>query len=249
MSPFAHRSAHRLRRRLGAWLDHLAPRACALCGLPLPPGAFPGWCAGCLQDLPGARRARCARCAHPTDRPAPACTACASTGPVPIDATLAAADYAAPLDRVVTSLKYAGRITLAAPLGQLLAARWLGQPQPPGLDALVPVPLAAERLAARGFNQALEMARAMSASLAVPLPVWPRRLLRVRDTPAQAGLGLADRRRNLVGCFACRGRLDGLAIGLVDDVMTTGSTLSEAARTLKAAGAVRVVALVAARKA
>jgi predicted amidophosphoribosyltransferase len=72
-------------------------------------------------------------------------------------------------------------------------------------------------------------------------------LLRLRDTPAQANLGLAERRRNLEGCFACGGRLDGAHVGLVDDVMTSGSTLAEAARTLRAAGAVRVVALVAAR--
>lgn len=82
------------------------------------------------------------------------------------------------------------------------------------LDCLVPVPLGTARLAQRGFNQALEIARAMSSSLAVPLPVHARRLARLRDTPAQADLGLAERRRNLQGCFACRGRMDGLAAGL-----------------------------------
>ncbi len=239
----------RARRRLGRWLDHLAPRGCATCGRPLPPGTFPGLCAGCVADLPGARRPRCARCGHPTDRPASACTACAGADPRPgaPDATLAAADYAPPLDRVVTALKFGRQLALARPLGELLAARWLGALPAIPLDILVPVPLAERRLAQRGFNQSLEMARAMSASLARPLPVVHGRLLRVRDTPPQSELGLAERRANLHGCFACAGRLDGMRVGLVDDVMTSGSTLAEAARALRAAGAASVVAIVVAR--
>lgn len=248
MHATARRTLHRARRRLGTWLDHLAPPGCCLCGEALAPRSFPALCTGCLLDLPGATRPRCARCAQPTDRAAPACTACATVDPCPpIAATLAVGDYAPPMDRVVTSLKFGRQIVLAKPLGELLAARWLGNSEPVRLDCLVPVPLGASRLAQRGFNQALEMARAMSRALAVPLPVLPRRLLRVRDTPAQSGLGLAERRHNLQGCFVCRGRLDGLHVGLVDDVMTSGSTLAEAARTLRGAGAVRVVALVAAR--
>jgi ComF family protein len=234
-------------RRLGRWLDHLAPRGCATCGLALPPGAFPGVCAGCLGDLPGACRPRCARCAHPTDRPSAACTACAGADVDTLDATLAAADYAPPLDRVVTALKFGRQLALARPLGELLAARWLGALPAVPLDGLIPVPLAEQRLARRGFNQSLELARAMSASLARPLPVWHRRLSRIRDTSPQSELGLAERRSNLHGCFACAGRVDGLRIGLVDDVMTSGSTLAEAARTLRSAGAASVVALVVAR--
>jgi ComF family protein len=232
-----------LRRRLGTWFDHLAPRPCALCGQGLPPGTFPGLCGGCLQAMPGARRARCGRCGLPA---AGGCGACAQAD-LPFDRTLAAADYAPPLDRLVTAMKFGRQLGLARPLGELLAACWLGAADAPRLDCLVPVPLGAGRLAQRGFNQALEMARAMSAALAVPLPVHPRRLLRLRDTPAQADLGLADRRRNLEGCFACGGRLDGTHVGLVDDVMTSGSTLAEAARALKHAGAASVVALVVAR--
>ncbi|MFN9773047.1 MAG: ComF family protein [Burkholderiales bacterium] len=241
----------RARRRLGRWLDHLAPRGCATCGAWLAPGAFPGFCPGCLVDLPGARRPRCARCGQPTDRPAAACTACvgADPGPGPIEATLAAADYSPPLDRVVTELKFGHRLALARPLGELLAARWLGALPAVPLDGLVPVPLADRRLAQRGFNPSLEMAHAMSAALPSPLPVLPGRLRRVRETPPQSGLDLAERRRNLHGCFACDVRLDGLRIGLVDDVMTSGSTVAEAARTLRAAGAASVVAIVVARTA
>jgi ComF family protein len=248
------RSLRTARRRLGAWLDHLAPRGCALCAQTLAPGAFPGLCTGCLLALPGARRVRCAGCGLATaDPPAPGgtpvpvggCRHCA--GRAGVDLTLAAADYAPPLDRAITAMKFGRQLGLARPLGELLAARWLGAEARARLDCLVPVPLGEARLAERGFNQSLEMARAMSAALASPLPVHARRLLRLRDTPAQAGLGLAARRVNLHGCFGVRGSFAGLHVGLVDDVMTTGSTLAEAAAALKRAGAERVVALVVAR--
>lgn len=253
MHPAATRTLRSLRRRLDGWLDHLAPRGCALCGDVLPPRAFPAFCQGCLAELPGSRRARCARCGRPTDRPAPACTGCAGDRETAaLDCTFAAADYAPPLDRVVTALKFRRELALARPLGELLAARWAAEPSAPALDCLVPVPLATARLAERGFNQSLEIARTMHAALSSfpgVGPVRPRGLRRLRDTPAQAGLDLPARRRNLSGCFACDGRLDGLTVGVVDDVMTSGSTLAEAARALKAAGAARVVALVAARTA
>ena len=243
-----HGFAPRLRRRLDGWLDRLAPRGCALCGDALPPRAFPGVCDGCLVELPGARRPRCARCGHPTDRTAPACTACATDGPVPpVDRTIAAADYAPPLDRLVTALKFGGELSLARPLGELVAAAWQGALEPEPLDCLVPVPLGAGRLARRGFNQSAEIARAMRAALPRAPRLRAGALVRLRDTPAQSGLGLEARRGNLVGCFRATLPLHGARVGLVDDVTTSGSTLAEAARALRAAGAARVVALVAAR--
>jgi len=247
MADALHRSLRSARRRLGAWLDHLAPRGCALCGETLAPGAFPGFCSGCLLALPGACRVRCTRCGLPAVAAPPVvrCPHCAGGGT--IDRTLAAADYAAPLDRVVTAMKFGRQLGLARPLGELLAACWLGCTERIRLDCLVPVPLGEARLAQRGFNQSLEMARAMSAALAAPLPVHAWRLRRLRDTPAQAGLGLGARRVNLRGCFGARGSFTGLHVGLVDDVMTTGSTLDEAAAALKRAGAERVVALIVAR--
>lgn len=242
MRPIAAPTPRAAARRLGAWLDLWVPRRCALCGEPLAPRAFPGFCVPCLDALPGARRARCPACGLPSE--GRGCSGCAEPG---VDRTIAAADYSAPLDRVVTSLKFGRELALARPLGELVAAAWLGSVEPAPLDCLVPVPLSAARIARRGFNQALEMARAMAAALAAPIPVLPAALVRTRDTPAQSGLRLAERRGNLAGCFACRARLDGLRVGVVDDVMTSGGTLAEAARTLRAAGAARVVALVAAR--
>jgi predicted amidophosphoribosyltransferase len=141
------------------------------------------------------------------------------------------------------------------PAPRLLAATDPHDDAPVELDWLVPVPLGPGRLGWRGFNQSLQLARACARQLAAtrqarPVPaVAPQGLRRVRETAAQSRLDLADRARNLEGCFGTPRRLDGLRIGLVDDVMTTGSTLAEAARTLKRAGASAVVNLVVARTA
>ena len=233
-----------VRRRIGFWFDHLAPRGCALCDQALAPGAFPSVCMACILAMPGINRLRCARCGLPanavTDQQACPC----STASPAFDQTVAVADYVAPLDRLITSLKFGRQLNLARPLGELLATRWLGSTPAIRLDCLVPVPLSASRLAQRGFNQALEMARSMAASVRAPLPVMPFGLHRLRDTPPQTGLSLVERRHNLAGAFSSGARFDGLHVGLVDDVMTSGSTLTESARILKAAG---VVALVVAR--
>jgi ComF family protein len=254
--PVTHDVTWHRRHTLSAWLDRLAPRHCAMCAAALAPGAPHGFCPPCLLTLPGAASPRCAVCAVPTPDGS-TCARCRDDPP-PFDATLAAADYAPPLDRIVTSMKFGRQIGLARPLGELLATRWLGgsagAARPSGLDCLVPVPLAPSRLAQRGFNQALEMARACSAALeargrARAAPPVLNALRRVRDTGAQAALDLDARSRNLAGCFGCTARLDGLRVGLVDDVMTSGHTLAEAARTLKRAGAAAVVNLVIARTA
>jgi predicted amidophosphoribosyltransferase len=228
-----------------------------LCRGRLAPGWSCGPCTGCLIALPGAGAHRCDVCAMPTGHGIRWCGDC-QADPPPYDLTLAAADYAPPLDRAITALKFGRRIALARPLGELIATRWLGgtggfDDAPPAIDCLVPIPLGPARLGSRGFNQALQLARACVAALHAtrrrePMPRLGRlRLRRLRDTPPQSSLDLLARRRNLDGCFACIGDATGLRIGLVDDVMTSGSTLAEAARTLKRAGAASVVNLVVAR--
>ncbi len=110
-------------------------------------------------------------------------------------------------------------------------------PGPPP-DLVVPIPLHPRRLRARGFNPACELARAIAGPARLRLA--PRALARLRDTPSQTGLERAARRRNVRGAFRAR-RPVPPRIWLVDDVVTTGSTLSEAARALRRAGARRVV--------
>lgn len=171
-----------------------------------------------------------------------ACGACLHRPPH-FDATLAVADYAPPIDALVLALKFGHRLELAPVLGALLADRAAAHLAAP--DALVPLPLSLERAAERGFNQSLEIARAIARRLDWPLD--PRLLVRTRHATAQASLRLDARHRNIRGAFAVRHAVGGRHVAVVDDVLTSGSTLDETARVLKAAGAARVTNLVVAR--
>jgi ComF family protein len=220
------------------WLRGLIAADCVLCGVA--PGA-PDVCVGCQHDFL-APRPRCSRCAAPVRADPALCAACLREPPH-FDATFTLADYTAPIDAVVHALKYGHRLELAPILGALLARHAAAlDPRP---TVCVPVPLSFERLAERGFNQAHEIARTAAADALVRLD--PRLLLRVRHAPAQASLRLDARRRNIRGAFAARHRIPGEHVAVIDDVMTTGSTLDEAARVLKAAGAAHVTNLVVAR--
>jgi predicted amidophosphoribosyltransferase len=107
------------------------------------------------------------------------------------------------------------------------------------------MPLHPERLAHRGFNQALEIARSLAVLTGVALA--PRAARRVRNTVPQTELPYEERAKNIRGAFASRVDLDGQTVAVVDDVMTTGATVNELARMLKRAGAARVHTLVVAR--
>lgn len=224
-------------------LDAILGRACVLCDEP-----GPDLCDACVEDSLGPATVACPCCAIPLaggDASHP-CGRCV-TRPPAFDASLAAALYEAPLDALVRGLKYGARFAYVRPLAHLLHRRF--QDRPPALDVLLPVPLSRDRMASRGFNQSIEIARALARLLKIRLDTAS--VLRILDTPPQAALPFEARRKNIRGAFAVidsrRSLLDGLTVGVVDDVMTTGSTLDEMAATLKRAGAARVVNLVVAR--
>ncbi|WP_232346286.1 MULTISPECIES: ComF family protein [Cupriavidus] len=227
-----------------ACLDALLPCACALCGQVQREVV----CAGCAQDLLPVVP-RCPVCGLPAGRSAGGaslpCAGCRQAAPS-FDAALTLGDYAPPQDSLVLALKFGGVLPLAGWLAAQLAGRMVrsGFPAP---ALLAPVPLAPRRLATRGFNQAWEIARPLARQLGVRAD--PVLLRRRRETSAQSALDLAARGRNVQDAFALSvpARLDGLHVGLVDDVMTSGATLAAAARTLKAHGAARVTVLVALR--
>jgi ComF family protein len=230
-----------LTQRPGALLRRwLAPR-CTLCG------TQPGdpVCNACAEDfLPV--EPRCPRCATRAALDgASACGRCLRDPPA-FDATLALADYAPPLDALIVRLKFGHRLDLAYALGTLLGRALAAHAH--SFDLLLPVPLAFERQRERGFNQALEIARVAARHCGRPLA---QPLARVRHQPPQEGLTLDDRRRNVRGAFAVTrdgpAAIDGRRLLVVDDVMTSGSTLDEAARVLKRAGAATVANAVVAR--
>ena len=193
-------------------------------------------CAACTADLPRLPGARCPRCALESPR-GETCGRCLSETPH-YDATVAALAYEFPADALVQALKFRGELALASFLGREVA-RCVSLAE---VDCVVPVPLSALRLRQRGYNHAGEIARAFaSRKLEVSL------CERSRDTPPQMDLPFAERRRNVRGAFRCTRAIAGASVAVLDDVMTTGATLNEMAKTLKAAGAARVVNWVVAR--
>jgi len=165
----------------------------------------------------------------------------------PADA-LVALRYEHPVDQMIRDLKYHGHIAHARVLGVLLAeAARQRNASPPRL--LVPVPLHPARLQERGFNQATALARYAGRMLGIP--VLGAAVRRVRDTATQTSLGVEQRHRNVSGAFAVTGKSWRLVqaehVAVVDDVMTTGSTLAEVRAVLLAAGVRRVDAWAVAR--
>jgi len=197
-------------------------------------------CPACDADLPRLAGTLCPRCALPS--PAAAlCGRCLADAPR-YDATVAALAYRFPADTLVHALKFRSQLALAPLLGDLVLKCI---PVTERVDCVFPVPLSRERLRERGYNQAAEIARHVANERRVPLELTI--MTRERNTRAQADLPWSDRARNVRGAFRCERSLDGAAIAVVDDVMTTGATLDELAATLKRAGAARVVNWVVAR--
>jgi len=241
-----------------ALLRHLLPNSCALCG-----GASDdALCPGCEAQFfgPAAAIARCRRCANPlppVQNPGSGpsflhgldsqlCGKCLADPPA-FDRTLVAADYALPVDELVLQLKFGHRLALAPLCARLLRDAVLSHPDYALPALLCPVPLGPRRLAERGYNQALEIARPLARSMGVALHA--QLVARVHETAAQSSVTPERRRQNIAGAFVVpdAALVAGRHIGVVDDVMTSGQTLNELAATLKRHGAACVSNLVFAR--
>ena len=212
----------------------LLPLRCLLCGAPGAGGR--DLCEGCAHDF--ARNGiRCPRCALPLKTPAPLCGECIEREP-PFASAWVPFRYAHPLDLLEARFKFRGDLAAGRVLAGLLIER-AGLEPPARPDLIVTVPLHVSRLRERGYNQAFELARPLGRALGIPIE---RELLqRVRATPAQTALDAASRRRNLRRAFAVNAKAPlPPHVALFDDVMTTGATLRECARTLRSAGVARV---------
>ncbi len=219
----------------GTWWRKRLTTPCLFCGIPATESNI---CSGCRADLPWLDANHCHSCAHPL--PAPGLCGRCIAEPPHYDRVVAACRYAFPLDGLIQAYKYSARLVAGPALASLLADRVEQRP-----DLIVPIPLTAQRLRERGFNQALELARALGRRLEVP--VNAQICVKTRDTVPQTHLPWKARRKNIRGAFVVEGGVAGCHVAVVDDVLTTGATLSELARNLKRAGAATVTGYVIAR--
>lgn len=218
------------------------PRRCAFCGVPRRHYEA-AICERCANDLPWIGE-QCPTCARPlAAKPADGvvCAEC-QRRPTPFEAAVAPLAFEFPVDAAIRLFKFHRRLHYVDAFGELLCAAAAGMPG--DIDALLPVPLHWLRHGMRGFNQAAEICRPLQTTTGLPLV---RNVTRSRRTPYQSGLDARERRRNLAGAFAVDGAVPARHVLLVDDVITTGETCSQLARTLRAHGADKVSVLALAR--
>ncbi len=227
-------------------LDHfLAPPVCPACREALVEGPE-GVCPACFHSLGRLPEKRCPLCGGPLDTPLELCRECVQERR-PWVAAVCAFPYHGPVGDWLRALKYGGQLAFVPPLVREMAHAWetYGRAR---LDAqlVVPIPLHWRRIRERGFNQAGVLAEALSRELKIP---YGEVLCRPLNTGHQARLKGESRRRNLRNAFRLRSGKDvrGLRILVVDDVFTTGATLTAACQALLDAGAAETAVLAAAR--
>lgn len=238
----------KIQSMLAILADILFPRACVACtervaaGDPLP------FCRLCAVSVEPLQPPYCLRCGQPFagDGPNHACLRC-STHPPPFARARAPYLFGGSLLTALHRYKYGGAWELGGSLGALVAGGGYGDLVPTAFDLVVPVPVHRARLAQRGFDHVTPLARAVGRAGQVRMV--PRALRRVRNTPPQVSLSGDARRRNVEGAFAVRDRrqVTGRRVLLVDDVLTTGATVSACSRALRGAGASQVAVLCLAR--
>ncbi|NNM58299.1 MAG: ComF family protein [Legionellales bacterium] len=179
---------------------------CKQCGLHLPSGTDTDICGHCQQKTPQ------------------------------FDRVLALCDYADPIDRLITAAKFNQKLVYTRLLGELLAKqvtqKWYqSQPMP---SLIVPVPLHDARIKARGYNQSVEIAKIVSKKLHLPFSFDICK--RNKATLAQSGLTHAEREKNMKNAFTLRSTSIASHVAIIDDIVTTGHTVGELSKQLRAAG-------------
>jgi len=212
------------------FLLRLFASQCCICG----GDSAESICSPCASELPWTDTA-CTQCGLSLSAPG-LCGQCLIEPP-PFTRCISAFEYRAPVSHLIGAFKYQRRLVYGRALSALLAARLHTEPEL-AADIIVPVPLHWRRRWTRGFNQAEVIADELAHRLRIPLHA--KALLRLKQHTPQQQLTAVQRRRNLRSGFAIRGDVRGRHVALVDDVVTTGATAAEIARTLLDAGAAAV---------
>lgn len=214
-----------------AVLDTIFPPVCANCekvGVLL--------CADCLAEMSRLNEPLCQGCGRSVSRYRTLCRQCRDR-PASLPQLRAAVLYLDPVPRIVHQLKYNGVYALAEPLAALMAEAWPRWEEP--VDLLLAIPLHPKRQRSRGYNQSEYLTQHLRSIL--DLPGESGMLKRIKDTRPQVDLTPSERMANVVGAFWADARdVAGKRIVMIDDVCTTGSTLTEAGKALLAAGARKV---------
>ena len=192
------------------------------------------FCEPCTAHLPWLSQQHCPVCLWPTPD-GQICGPCLQKPPA-YTRTVAALSYAFPVDALIQALKYQANLAMAPILVRLIIKKLHNTPYKP--DILIPMPLHPARLCERGFNQAMELGRVISGQMNIP--ILANGCQRIQNTPPQAGLPWKARRSNIRNAFECTIALSGKHVAVVDDVMTTGTTLNELAIILRRQGATEV---------
>jgi len=237
-------------------LSNLFPSRCLLCQKTvISPSANENIeiCPECLTGLPY-NEVSCRRCAVPLVAEVEArvlCGRCIKKLPA-FDYAYSPLHYEDDVIRLMRQFKFREKITFSRTLGEIMLDCWkvkemksddIGAPDK--LDYLLPVPLHKSRMRQRGFNQSIELARVIAKKLNIPIEYDA--VSRVRSTSSQTGLNVLQRRKNIKGAFKVAQKISAKHVLIIDDVMTTGSTVNELASILKKAGVEQVGVLCLAR--
>jgi len=209
-------------------VDLIFPPRCGGCGK-----SGERFCSTCLASLVYLPQPQCAQCGYPLP-PSGHCAASHLPATSGLAGIRSVFFFEGPMQRALHRLKYKRDIILADSLAGLLCDAWRAYNLPG--DLVIPVPLSAERLRERGYNQASLLARAFAEL--TQLPYLPSGAVRIRHTVSQVKLSAAHRRENVARAFEAKPQVVfGQTIILIDDVCTTGATLAACAQALQAAGA------------
>ena len=222
-------------KKCSSWLFSTS---CALCHCAT--HTLHGLCLNCLQELPILADC-CRQCAKklPTGQHGLICGQCLQAPP-PFDTTHALFSYQPPITKLMLNLKFNHAFSHAHLFGTLLAEKitqewYLNRSLP---SVIIPIPLHPQRIKERGFNQVVEIARPIAKFTAIPINT--RSCQRTHATLAQATLSAHERKHNIKNAFSIQGNFSGQHVAVMDDVITTGQTITEFCRLLKKHGAKKI---------